>query len=512
MSKNFIKSLLVLVVFAVLTVVYFRKQLQQPAFNLIDDGYSLSVSQQLHDEYSVENWRQTLVNQELEKGRLRPAYYLYYFVIFLFSQSALAFWTAQAICLLVLIFLIYLFFNSAGLPWWLSVTAAIPLFLLPSLADNFLRLGPAESRQLLWLLIAFLALLVPSKKQFQLIQYVTSIIFYLLALATKETTLIALPALLFLFTSRLKLQKRFWQLANVKKLFLPGGVVLLSLLFVILIPRSGYSSGLQFNVVEAKNNLFAARISFPEAYWVLALGAVSLIIRITDQKNIRFFFEPQFLFSQLLFLLAVPFLLVPLFWPYQLERYFLPGQLFAWMFLVIEMWFFWQFFRSKPEHDGVKFLIAYLFVIFGITRFIFITSFLNSEKFISRLIESKKLWYEQYQYSDVLIRYLENSIRPNEKIFVTHNDYEVIYEIGLYASQFKRREIQVWSENQQAAFAFGTSHQYTENAAQSFTQTTPPTVLIGRGENMNEYPSAQALLPFDSSLRDDKQTWFIVVK
>jgi len=290
MSKTTLKSLFVLLILVVFAGVYFRKQLQQPTFNLIDDGYSLLVSQQLSESYSLENWRQTLVSSELAKGRLRPGYYLYYFGVYLFSQdSPINFWLAQAGSLTLLLFLVWLFFKAAGFNHWFALIVTIPVFFFPALSDNFLRLGPAESRQLLWLLTSFYWLWkVGEMKRFQFFGYAGAVIFYCLALTTKETTLIALPAFLYL----LLIKQLGWKLklnrAILQKVGASLTAVFLTTLFVMLIPRSGYSGELTFNLAQAKNNLFAARVSFPEFYWLLCLGGLSFMIRMLDQKNFKF--------------------------------------------------------------------------------------------------------------------------------------------------------------------------------------------------------------------------------
>lgn len=518
MPKKLIYTLLAFVFISVFTLVYFRKQLQHPAFNLIDDGYTLFINHQLKSDYSLKSWRQTLVERELSKGRLRPGYYLYYYAVSLFAQeNPQGYWLAQVTCLAVILAFVFWFLRKSEVPDWLAFLITTSVFLFPSLSDNFLRLGPAEPRQILWLLasVFFLWHALNSKKQI-LIHYIASAFFYFLALTTKETTLLALPALVYLFFAH-KLQAK--QSGNDKASFARGLIFILVLAlgaigFVVLLPRSGYSSELSFNFARFKENLFAARISFPEHYWFLSLGMLSLVLRSLYQKNLNFIFKRQFLFSIFFLLLALPFLILPLFWPYQLERYLLPGQLFAWLFVGVEFVNFLRFLREKSEDTGVKVLLGYLLVSIGITSVIFLPAFLNPEKMFARLLESKRNWYEQYQYSYALIQYLKDTIAPNTTLVVTHNDYEVIYEIGLYASQMQTKNIEIYSENKDAANAgkaLGRPYYLTADARNLFKGLKSPAVLVGRG-NAVVQPGVTILFPHDTSLTDAIQLWNVVIK
>lgn len=516
MPKKIISFILVAVVISLLSLLYFRKQLLNPAFNLIDDGYTQYISQELNRDVSLKNWRQTLIDRELEKGRLRPGYYLYYYGVSLFSQdNPEGFWAAQTVSLMAILFVMYWFFRKAEIPYWLSLLFIMPVFLLPSISENFLRLGPAEPRQLLWLMLSayFLWATFQNKKQ-HLFSYLLSILFFALALTTKETTLIALPAFLYeLAASQLQSGKTF-SIKSFSKthLLLALAMLIGTVAFAAVLPMSGYSSELSLSLAQAKANLFSLRVSFPEPHWVLALGTISLGLRAIYQKNLKFIFKKEFSLSLFFLLLALPFMTLPLFWPYQLERYYLPGQFFTWIFFITEGWLIFQLLRKKTEDAGVRIVILFFILAAAVTSIVFLPGLLNPENLISRLIESKKNWYEQYQYSDALITYLKNEVPENTKLVVTHNDYEVIYEIGLYASQMLTKNVKVYSENTDATQAFGEPHAYTEDAAALFTGLESPAVLIGRGTATEIYPSAQVLYPEDSQLANKDLSWFVVIK
>ncbi len=493
-------------------VLFFFRQLKYPAFNLIDDGYSLFIAHELHQDYSLDNWQENLVEKEVAKGRLRPGYYLYYYLVFLAGgEEPLMYWVAQAATLFGVLVLVYYFVKEATDNQKAAIVSALIALLFPSLIENFLRLGPAESRQILWLLLSMFFILKVLKRKTQVFWHsFLAVLFYFWALLTKETSILALPMLLLLplanwLTSWKKIKKspRFHQQLG---LILTLGLG--SAIFLLMLPvGQGYSGGLSFDLTAAKESLFYVRAAFPEFHWLLVAGGLLFVRRLIDNRKGIYLAKNEFLLPLIFFGLAAAYLLFPLFWEHQLERYYFLGDMFVLIFVASEVTYLYaEHLKKKLEHRSLL-IVAGLLIL--ITNFAFLPSQLNPSHLITRFHFNRQTWYEQYQYSYALVAYLQNQVKQNSKIFMSFNDYEVIYEVGLYASRFSEREIVVFNENQKASDNFGLPYLYSENVLEGFRNTDEQAILIKRGEPEE---SSVVLWPADDILRDSNQVWSIVEK
>jgi hypothetical protein len=497
-------------VLAIAVVLFFFRQFQYPAFNLIDDGYSLLVTHELKANYSIQNWQKTLIDQELAKGRLRPGYYLYYFVVSqIGGDQPMTYWLFQAASLFGLLALIYYFLRAETKNQQLSLAASLAPLVFPSLLENFYRLGPAESRQLLWLLLSALFLVRTLKNQPpKIYTSVLTLLFYLLALFTKETSLLALPAFLALILVNwlVEWKKLKHSPAIHHQLALSLTLLLATCVFLFLIPSGqGYSSGLSFDFNAAKANLFYVRAAFPEFHWLLVTGALVFVRRLIENREKLNVVGKTFILSTFFLILSVVYLFFPLFWQHQLERYYLLGQVFAWIFFIIEAHFLYQEYLTKKLK--IRSLIFSGLLLVLISSVIFLPSKLSLKNLAIRFHINRQVWYEQYQYSYALITYLQNNVQPGTSLYVAFNDYEVIYEIGLFASYFFEKEILLLSENNEVVQNFGGIYQLTSSSTHDFAQSQTPSLLIIK---INPPENSMPLWPSDDSLRDKSQVWSIV--
>jgi len=509
--------ILFLMVLCLGCIAYMGIFLRQPALNLIDDGHVILKVLQLKQELSFENWQAQLY--EVEIGRFRPLYYLYFFFLLFFGTNPLIFWIGQLLTLMLLVGLVYgIFVRVTRLPAF-SFMSTLPVFFLPAVAENFYRLGTAEVRQvvLLLLFIFYLTFLADSHRSLKFTLW--GLMIGLFAFMAKETSLLLIPAYYIYILLRMLTGK-----LRVNELILGIGLTVVGFLFYSLIPEStGYAAGFQVSPNVILLNAHIIRASIPEMFWIWCAGLVFTSIRVsfqyTDLKSLLW----RNFWLILILGIGIGATALQLPWLYQLERYFLFVYLCILMYVGLEIkeqlgWGKGLLQNAAPDrlsllirsitYSGVSLLFISL-----VTSLVFLPQSWRVYRLIDRTLASRDTWFTQYQYSYGLIRYLWYQVPAQSNVYMTHNDYEVIYEVGLFASDFFRRELNLYSENAATTADFGMIYQVTGDIYSAYsTDMTSNKILIVRGKpvaSMSATLQSQLWPDASSVARDERLVWSI---
>lgn len=109
----------------------------------------------------------------------------------------------------------------------------------------------------------------------------------------------------------------------------------------------------------------------------------------------------------------------------------------------------------------LPFSIIFLFLI-GMNTFIFKNNITEKNLSFKDVLANQKQSFDVHQVSYGLINTLINNTNNEERIFVSSNDYEIIFEIGLYASRLKTRSIKIFTNNTQLIADLGNTYTYLQ--------------------------------------------------
>ena len=190
MLSNKTKSLIFAVLPLIIAVLIMIPRLTSAQFGLLDDGYILNeVRTILRGDLSM--------RLDLEAGRFRPIYWLYFTLIYaLAGPNPLWFFFGHLIILLVLLMIIRSLMKQYGAnEGQILLTSFVFLFSIP-IIENFYTLSKSETLQLVFILLALLCfekLKNSLQTQTTLIFAVLMFINILAAIWAKETTYILIP-------------------------------------------------------------------------------------------------------------------------------------------------------------------------------------------------------------------------------------------------------------------------------------------------------------------------------
>ena len=183
------KNTLIRLIPFLLAILILLPRLISPQFGLMDDARTLSQSQQfLNGDFSM--------SKDLQAGRFRPIYWLYYTIIYLFAGYH-PFWyfVGNLVLLFTLLIEIRLLIKrSGGAEWQILLASCLFLFSMP-IIENFYTLSKGEPLQLVLMLGAVL-LLDPKpsgQPKFPWAKGFLAAFFILLAILVKETAIALLP-------------------------------------------------------------------------------------------------------------------------------------------------------------------------------------------------------------------------------------------------------------------------------------------------------------------------------
>ena len=465
MNKKILKilnsSYFWLLFFLLASIVYFWHFLMHPAFNLIDDGMTLKISREILSG----NFNSLI---EIESGRIRPFYWIYFSLIYLLSGNyPIGYWFGQTLMFSLSLFSIwYLIRIEPKNNKWIKYFYGFPLlilFFVPAISENLCRLGTAEVRQMLFIIL-FMIWMV--KNTMGRLQEWIGLLFFFLATLTKETSLMLLPMFFiyiipFLLTNFKKYRKQLWTL-----LLFSFFSLAFFLLGIALKENSEYSSNFSINWPQIKYNILISRHTMREIYYLLTIFLSFTLARIILYfKNKKTFYKKEksyilkilinFWKKNSILIAVLTGLFVSLFfvfsWQYQLNRYYYPVFIFLFIYMLLELnSLIFVFFDSSPKE---KILLITLPIIVGLSSYFTVFQMVspNYLKYISENRIVKRRWFVEYQNSYSIIGYL---LKTNYQVIYTLiDDLEVVHELSLFANKldFNKSRIESYSTNKEAA-------------------------------------------------------------
>lgn len=320
---------------AVAVGVYLGLFLLFPAFNIIDDGASLLVADQLQHDWSGSTWTRLLVEQQV--GRFRPLYHLSLFAVYLiFGQRPFFFWLSQALVLFGTLAGMALVLKQVTKTPRLALFSPLLLLFFSPTAENFFRLGTAEPKQVLvwcWLLVVVAA---ARTKGWTWARMAVFAGLFLAASLIKETSVLFGALMGYVLVWSLVIERRRpW-----RELVLTSFCAVIAVAVYASIPRGGsYSQGFGLSLGAMWQRLLAARLEYAAVFLPVLLAVLGTGVRFViewwgDRKvSWSGFFWQGLLLSQLGLVLVVGIL--P--WQYQLPRYYYPVYVVGLLYVVIEV-------------------------------------------------------------------------------------------------------------------------------------------------------------------------------
>lgn len=456
--------------FLVASVIYFWPFLTYPAFNLIDDGVSLRVSKEI-----LSGNLGSLI--ETRAGRLRPVYWLYFVLVYLVSgTNPLGYWMGQTLVFALTLFSVWYLLRIKTNKWISYISSFILslLFFVPAMTENLYRLGTAEVRQMLFMIlfIIWMAKYVGGKWSSWI-----GFVLFVLAIFTKETSIMLLPMLaIYISPFIINDYQKHKKLICSFLFFAFITLVLYSLITAIRESANAYTASFKISWPQIKYNMLISRHQMREIYYLLitflsvTIGRLLLFLfdkNVFSKKQENYIFQMLGKFWQNNALMAslLTGLLGSLFfvfsWEHQLGRYYYPVFIFLFTYILLESyhWTF-TFFRAKFWGKVILLLLPIL-SIFGSYLFIFQRVLPN---YLNYPIENKLIqrrWFGDYQNSySIISQLLDQEILA---MYTLIDDLEVVYELSLYTNKlnFNEHQIKTYSPNQLA----GDSYQYINHSS-----------------------------------------------
>jgi len=472
--------------FLIISIVYLSPNLLSPHFSYIDDGQSLLSAKTVFESNGFNTWKNTLFESSL--GRIRPFYQLYFIALYLIAGvNPFVFWLGQTIVLFLTLWGAWLFLTSFSEIKKRSSFILLSLFILfPATIDNFYRLGTAEPRQVLGI-IWFLVWLRKLKINRIIIKdYLIGHLLLVFSLGTKETSLLLFPIIgLFFFVSFLVEKKQ-----EIRKniLLLSSSLFVQGIIFYLLMPKNqGYGSSMSISIPRLWYSALVTRLEFAEFYLPLLIVILLMMVRFIFNgfKNIKIIgFLKESIWSGILLLGLAESLFFVWSWQYQLERYhYLP--LFFGLLLVaheISQWNKQLFNKLKKQ--------LFVFVLVPISLlyiFFFQLRGLNWNGVFQRSYKYYSFHYTTYQTAGELIDFLYMELPENTNVYIDHDDYEKIADLGYFASNFGDREITIYSGNREINKRYPDLHFYETNLLDAYDQENDKKILILFDSSKNRF-------------------------
>lgn len=393
----------------------------------LDDGYSISVAQQVISftrNFDLRGLNTILVDPT---GRFRTIYWLYQTLVYIIGgANPQVYFLIHFLTILLTAIFVFEIVKNISKSSLAGLVAGTLYILTPINTENLYRLGPAESLLALFVAISMYYLL---KKKI-----VASILFLFLATFTKETGFVIwLPVLLVYLLQRIIYQIRN---RNFEKYCLWGMAFLLPVLAFSLSRKSGYLGNYVLNAKVIGNGLFhflnsAAKGFFPFSFFLLTTYAIRIVAFLKSRKMRK---NGLALINQGMFIaLFLVFVLVQLPWKFLLDRYLMPATVGLVIFLGIELAEIIKLLQTYGS--GTKRLAIFLFIAY----------------FTMLIIGNSLDIYRQGQrfafttnFVQNLYSYLSQKVPPNGIVLLNFlkgdSTIELVYETNLQLALFYNRK------------------------------------------------------------------------
>jgi hypothetical protein len=495
-----------------LATAYILPLLLFPGFSVIDDGWNLQIADTL-TETPVSGWSNILVETAI--GRLRPFHYLYFYGVYLLAGAQpFLYWVGQWVVITATVLVMYKILFSVTKNSVISIAGMIVPFFFPAIPENLYRLGTQEPRQFLFELLFIVWALRLEKKNLTLLHAGLGSVLMILALGTKETSLILVP--LFIAIYVLKLIQGSWR--SPVFLALTVFLTLLGVGYYLLIPTAtSYSLGYQPSAASMILTAYQIRLSHVHIFWLLGLAGCFTAVRL-------YFFSPSLQLKKLLsdhmvqlviLLATLGSIAIILPWNLQLVRYYYNVTLFMFMFITMEVAAWWSLrpqLKKLPHLQRLIICGALIILTIGMTRIIFQRVLPNYKHMLWETSGSMKGWFSGYQNNYVLIKYLMENTQENGSFYAAFADYEIVYDMGQYASLFGDRPIIIYNANAQMTKDFGFPYVYVDDPYEAYKNDPGPKILVDKATNpgLAELGTPVVdMVPFVTFYKAPKDLWSV---
>ncbi len=507
----------------IITLVIFRPFLLSPGLSLVDDGYSLMHGQNLLSAKSFDQIKTAVVETEI--GRFRPAYIAYFAVVIAFIGSdSIGLWVGQSLVFWLILVFIYKLVWKHTHDLTISLISACFWLLAPTVWSNSLRLGTAELRQLLFLLIALDASVQPYSLRYK--DWAMACVATILAIGTKETSVLILPILGLrgLVSSKLKVKSEV-----VVAIAIFGVLALFASTYALIkyvLPEGYAVNHFGASISDIFLRISNARQNYTRYLWPIWIIGTSGVLRIIvkgwypefiSTKSLKDFWQYYSLILMSLFFVFA--------WQYQFDRYFFLPWSFTVILGAIEISSWRNFYAQigsfsliTAERLFIILLVLSTSLGFGYTK-VFREQFVSLRAILSEGMNTYQSSYDSIQVSDKVITQLINQ-PPATGLFTVSDNYEVIYELGLYASDLGSRSITVVGRSYDLN-KDQPKYGYSKNIAADFLSHPGRAVLVGETKDYSlvaDQLLAAGLIPSNLIPQQKYSTftpdsyWWIVTK
>lgn len=496
----------------IIATIYIGPLLVFPGFSVIDDGWTLHITHDLKHA-AITQWPGILVESAI--GRLRPVYYLYFFVIYLIGgANPFWFWLGQWAVLAVTLYLMFKILYAATKNEIISLGGIVVPFLFTALPENLYRLGTQEPKQFMFELLFLWWALKLNDKRVSLQQAALGPIILILALGSKETSLVLIPLFVTIFV--MKFLDRKWR--SVSHLALAVTLALVGFGFYLLIPPAkSYSLEYSLSLSRIMQTAQQVRLTELHVFWLFGVTGCLAAVRL-------YFFAPTLnIFKVLkdhfwhfwLFAAVIGSWLIILPWSLQMERYYYNVTLFVLMLLTVEVASWWAL-RPKiaklNSFQTATILLAILVLTVGVSRVFFSKQIPKYHKMVANTILSMKGWFSGYQNNYIVTKYLMDHTSPDGTFYAAYADYEVVYDMGQFARLFGDRDIIIYHANPQLAKDFGYPYLFVEDPYAAYIADPGPKILVDKSTNpkLDMLPTPhQDLVPKVTFYKELKDLWSV---
>lgn len=509
------------IIFLFISLFIFWQFLLSPPFSLADDGYSLTLGKQLFSDISISNWKNTLF--EFDIGRFRPVYLLYFSIIFLFfGSNPIGLWLGQTVVLWLTLVFLYKLINLLTKNKQLSFVLSTIWLIMPNVSENIFRAGTAEPRQLLFILLFIYFYFSDHLKNIQ--KTVSLAILLVLAIGTKETSIILIPFIFYHYVSNKykKINKFLLFIFTIVglPLLLFGAFILMKNFF-----QTGYAvENFSINLMTLFTAFDNVARTFKHYTFLIFFTGFSFSSRVLiayfNNNHSKIIKNSAIELS--LFILIIQSLFFIVAWKFHFERYFY----LMWSFIIIVLaleFSDWKRMFLKSEKTFKKLTQNQLFVsscYFILMLMLSYTLFFkkNLLKFIFLPTESLSVYKQSFDATQISHSIIEKLLKNKtvEEVYLTNDGYEIMYEIGLYASQFKDRNVLVFSPNiELPEQRFEEGYRYVENPISAYyASNNPKKILIGIQRDKNIFGEIDQALNINQNTKfnvvDKDRSWWIL--
>ncbi len=509
------------IIFLFISLFIFWQFLLSPPFSLADDGYSLTLGKQLFSDVSISNWKNTLF--EFDIGRFRPVYLLYFSIVFLFfGSNPIGLWLGQTVVLWLTLVFLYKLINLFTKNKQLSFVLSTIWLIMPNVSENIFRAGTAEPRQLLFILLFIYFYFSDHLKNIQKTVFLAILLF--LAIGTKETSIILIPFIFYHYVSNKykKLNKFLLFIFTIVglPLLLFGAFILMKNFF-----QTGYAvENFSINLMTLFTAFDNVARTFKHYTFLIFFTGFSFSFRVLisyfNNNHLKIIKNSAIELS--LFILIIQSLFFIVAWKFHFERYFY--LMWSFIIIVIALEFSdWKRMFLKSEKTFKKLTQNQLFVFscyFILMIMLSYTLFFkkNLLKFIFLPTESLSVYKQSFDATQISHSIIEKLLKNKtvEEVYLTNDGYEIMYEIGLYVSQFKDRDVLVFSPNKELPEQrFEEGYRYVENPISAYhASSNPKKILIGIQRDKNIFGEIDLSLNINPNTKfnvvDQDRSWWII--